>query len=340
MRITIVAPIKSRFGLASATTTGLGGIETACIELSRALAARGHEMILVSQTDEPAREPEIANVGFANLATIEGDVLIACNDARLLENALHGQRVLWMHNPLALEKAARRRQIGPMWRWRPRAVFGSRDAERACSRIYPFASRQVVPLGVTREFLSAEVGQPRELRFIWASQPQRGLPQAVAAWRAHFAAMPPGASLDIFGSTTTDAGISPTDATAAGINFHPRATKADLARVFERSLALICPGAADETFCLAAAEAQCVGLPVLTLGIGSLAERVSHGINGLVTRDFGELGVACARLASDPELAELLRRGALATRGLLTWERTAKLWEDLLTMIGDAKSTN
>ena len=93
---------------------------------------------------------------------------------------------------------------------------------------------------------------------------------------------------------------------------------------------MIYPGALDETFCIAAAEAQAMGLPVITLGIGSLSERVQHGINGMICKDYRELGFQACRIAEDEELWSLLHKGAISTASLLTWPRTAKLWEALM----------
>jgi glycosyltransferase involved in cell wall biosynthesis len=93
---------------------------------------------------------------------------------------------------------------------------------------------------------------------------------------------------------------------------------------------MIYPGAHDETFCLAAAEAQAMGLPVVTLGIGSLGERVRHGIDGFLARDDRDVAALAALIARDDDLWAALSRGALLQREALTWERGAVLWEALL----------
>jgi glycosyltransferase involved in cell wall biosynthesis len=332
MNLTIACPTKVSFHLESQQSQGLGGIETACIELANALAARGHAITLLTRTDAPRSAGGVINLPLEAFADTKGDALLSANDTRLLGAARHGRKVLWMHNPLTLEKSVRKGQLIPILRHRPHAVFGSLCAERGCSPLYPFASRHVIPLGISAPFLASRLDQARALRFVWASQPRRGLQPTLQAW---LRAVPHlrGASFHIFGAGAERTGLTEVEMCAGNIILQPRATKAALAGFYETAAAMIFPGAADETFCLAAAEAQCAGLPVLTLGIGALAERVQHGVNGLVCRDYDDLSHAIATLCKDPAHLARLREGAQALRSQMGWEHVAQLWESLLLRI-------
>ena len=48
------------------------------------------------------------------------------------------------------------------------------------------------------------------------------------------------------------------------------------------------PGHEAELFCLAAEEARELCLPIITLGIGSLSERVIHGETGFIAKNNDE----------------------------------------------------
>ena len=48
---------------------------------------------------------------------------------------------------------------------------------------------------------------------------------------------------------------------------------------------IIFPGHKAELFCLAAEEARELCIPVVTLGIGSLSERVIHGKTGFIAKN-------------------------------------------------------
>ena len=48
---------------------------------------------------------------------------------------------------------------------------------------------------------------------------------------------------------------------------------------------IILPGHKAELFCLSALEASELCIPIVTMGIGSLAERVEHGVTGLIAKN-------------------------------------------------------
>jgi glycosyltransferase involved in cell wall biosynthesis len=232
---------------------------------------------------------------------------------------------------MAIEKAIRRSQISPLLRHRPDAVFVGSVAEKEMTALYPFRSRTVIPHGVSAAFLKADPQGPRHDHFVWASQKQRGLAQTLEAWKSHVAPQARDASFHVFGTRAGEMNLTDDEARLNRIVFHGSKRKDELAAFYASAKAMIYPGAPDETFCMAAAEAQAVGLPVITLGIGSLSERVQNGLNGFVCKNFREMAHHACRLMQDEELWRLLHEGALATAGLLTWERSAKLWEGLMT---------
>ena len=55
-----------------------------------------------------------------------------------------------------------------------------------------------------------------------------------------------------------------------------------------QSRLFITPGHKTEVFCLAAEEARELCIPIVTLGHGSLYERVEHGITGFIAKDKKE----------------------------------------------------
>jgi glycosyltransferase involved in cell wall biosynthesis len=91
---------------------------------------------------------------------------------------------------------------------------------------------------------------------------------------------------------------------------------------------LIVPGHRSETFCLAAAEAIAMGVPVTTLGIGSLRERVVHHRTGLIARNWPDLATATIRLLQDDALWTAQHVHCLATRANAGWDHAAQAWED------------
>ncbi len=333
LKIIVACPTKAEFDMGSLSDSRLGGIETASIELSRALAMRGHQVVLASRTKTPREDYGVVTIPIGTLPQQLCDVLISSNDSRVFDRSGSArQKILWLHNPLAFEKAIRRLQIGSFFKHRPDAVFVGSVAEQEMSRLYPFRSRTVIPHGISEVFLQPLPQRPRKHHFVWASQRQRGLAKTLDAWKSHVAPHAKDASFHIFGSRAEELGLTAEQASRSNIVFHGPTLKSVMAEFYASAMAMVYPGALDETFCMAAAEAQARGLPVITLGIGSLSERVQHGVNGMICRSFEELGAQTRRLTEDTELWRLLHEGALRTASLLTWQRAAKLWETRMTV--------
>lgn len=331
LKIVIACPTKAEFTIDALSDSRLGGLETANVEVSRALADRGHRVVLATRTPETFERKGVTTVPLDTLARHSCDVLISSNDARMFDHAKPGTRkLLWLHNPLAFEKSIRKHQLAAFVRHRPDAVFVGTFAEKDMTSLYPFRSRNVIPHGISGLFLDRNLKLPRKKHFVWASQRQRGLKETLDTWTRNVAPKAADATFHIFGSLAEDLGLTDEQAAESSVVFHGPKLKSELAEFYATAKAMIYPGALDETFCIAAAEAQAMGLPVITLGIGSLSERVQHGINGMICKDYRELGFQTCRIAKDEELWNLLHKGAISTANLLTWQRTAKLWETLM----------
>ena len=334
LRIAIACPTKVAFHINSDAETGLGGTETASLELARALARRGHAVVLATRTDRVREGDGVASVPLSELAGARSDVLVSCNDALMFDRAAADcAKVVWVHNPMSLRTAYRKRQLRALWRHRPHAVFLGVAAQRAMPKVYPYQSRSIIPHGVSSAFLEAPLGRAREHRFVFASQRQRGLARTLEVWKERVTPHAIGAELHVFGTRAEEMGLTAAEAGRDAIIFHGRLSKPAMADFYAGARAMIYPGTWEETFCLAAAEAQAAGLPVVTLGIAALAERVQPGVSGIVCNRFEELGDEACRLVHDQELWTLLHQGALAQRGSLTWDRAGKLWEARLEAV-------
>jgi hypothetical protein len=330
--VAIICPTRAHFHLESEQETGLGGIEGANIALAEGLSALGHEVTLFSRMTGERRVRGVLNRPLEAFAPTSFDALISSNDARFFAGSAPAtRRYMWMHNPMALEKAFRRGQILPLARHRPVGVFVGRRLMQRTSRLLMFGARIEIGLGVNACFLETPVSAARRNRFVFASQPHRGLRPLLAAWAEALPGLPPDAEFHVFGSKAEDIGMGPAIPAAMRVIFHGRVRKPDLAGAYAEARAMLAPGAEVETFCLAAAEAQCMGLPVLTLGIGSLAERVEHGENGLICASHAALVAAGASLCANTALARKLEAGAMRQRGELGWAAVARRWHDLVT---------
>jgi len=91
-----------------------------------------------------------------------------------------------------------------------------------------------------------------------------------------------------------------------------------------KSRMIILPGHEAELFCLAAEEARELCVPIITLGIGSLSERVNHNKTGLVAKNKKEFVNHIIELFKNDELWLSLRSNLMKLRNSRTWDSSAK----------------
>jgi len=89
-------------------------------------------------------------------------------------------------------------------------------------------------------------------------------------------------------------------------------------------------GDENETFCMAVAEAQALGVPVVVQALGSLPERVQNGVTGFVEDDTGSFEQHAIALLSDDALWRKQHEAALRLQRGASAEEIAKRFEALL----------
>ena len=295
------------------------------IHLTSALAARGHAVFVVGGV-RAARD--LGGVRWLPAGRhAPADVCVAVNDARLLAGR-GGLPVVWFHNEVGAWREIRKGRLAALWRARPAAVFIGTEQARQASRALPFRRRSVIPYGLPPAVLAAEPGKgvPGPCA-VFTSQAYRGLREVIALWRAQVAPNVPGARLLAY---VGEGDVAEYAALAAGdrsVEVRPRVGNAAMLDVLRRSRALLAPGHVSETFCLAAAEAIAMGVPVVTLGIGSLKERVADGVTGYLCRGWAEMAARTTQVLADDRIWAHLRAGGLATRSGNDWDVAAQAWE-------------
>lgn len=93
---------------------------------------------------------------------------------------------------------------------------------------------------------------------------------------------------------------------------------------FYRAADIVIMPSRSETFGLVAAEAQSCGAPVIASNVGGLPYIIEDGKSGLLVtgHDPNDYAAAIDTILHDPQLAQLLRRGALKNAERFSWEAT------------------
>lgn len=325
----------------------LGGIETVTICLAEALAAIDGNTVIVVNNSEYSGTRIIRNVRwmnrdhfFAHGKGLVADVVVANNDPRLFDQAAQiidkpFTPVLWMHNRILLEKTIRKMRLLSFYRWNPVGVFLSENQQNACNRFHRFRRKVLMHHGLSSDFLNGDIVLPQDSlqAAMFFSQPYRGLREVVSCWVRYIHPICPEAVFKVcvgdINMAEYNIPYSKNQLAEHNIVIMPRLPKVDLINHLKYARLVIYPGHKDETYCSVAAEANALGVPLVSFGRGALSERVRHGYNGFLVAD-GDLKTmgnrAIELLKNENDCLAVLSNNARAYVSNLSWDGVADKW--------------
>jgi glycosyltransferase involved in cell wall biosynthesis len=312
----------------------MGGTESSIVQLAEALARRGHDVCVFNAIAAPRHEFGVEWRPFAQSASYaRGKIGIAVANPKLFNGLAFRSHIFWLHNPLRSWRQIRRGNVGPLIRTRPHFVLLGDYHNAQVPRWFPSSGRTIIHHGVHEDFFRrATAAAPPPARVLFTSQPYRGLDWVLGLW-PEIKRQLPGASLDIFAPKAHQAEANAKKAALDGVCFRESIARPDLVKELANARAQLIPGHRDETYCLAAAEATAAGVPIVTLGTGSLSERVREGKTGFIVRSSEAFVARTVSLLSDDALWSAMNRACLADASLTGWDTRAEEWERLLARV-------
>jgi glycosyltransferase involved in cell wall biosynthesis len=296
----------------------LGGVETAFALLAQAFAQRGHTVRQTRGGD-----------------TAPADLIIANRVPRLfLRLPGRGRRVLWLHNPA--QYLRKPRHAWPLLLARP--VLVTLGPSHAATLPWWLPGRRVqIPLAVAPPFDAPTPPRaPPAPVAVFTSNPQRGLDWLLRVWAERIAPAVPGAELHLYTGAATYGGdarlaarVAPVLAQAAsapGVRLLAPLPRAALREKLLAARCMLYRGDPGETFCLALAEAQAIGLPCVVTPLGAVAERLPDGV---VAPDDEAFATAAIRLLRDDATWTAPHHAALARGPGPAWDDIAAAFEKL-----------
>ena len=320
----------------------LGGTQAAFLALAEAFAARGHGVLVRNLCERPLSHRGVAWAPLGSDMPARADLFIANRGHRLVGLVPARRGVFWIHNPGRYLRKPR--YIRALLRHRPVIVATGAYHAATVPWWLPSGGRAVIPYGLVPEFRAPRPSRvPPPPRAIFTSNPLRGLDWLLELWVRRIHPVLPQAELhlycgpEVYGSAggklapRMAAVLARADALgAAGVRRQAPVPRAALIDALEASRAMLYRGDEGETFCLAVAEAQALGVPAVVERLGALAERVVDGTTGTIADDDDAFADAAIALLSDDALWRRQHEAALATQKGLSWDEVAQRFEALL----------
>ena len=338
MAVVVMADDGIAFDGTTPERAPLGGAESAFVSLAEAFAARGHRVLVRNRCAAPVLHN---GVDWAPLARLpeRADLYIANRGHRLIGLVPAARGAFWLHNPGRYLRKPR--YVLKLLRHRP--VIVTTGAYHAASVPWwmPSGGRAVIPYGLAAPFRAPRPARPPPPpHAIFTSNPLRGLDWLLDLWVAGIRPAIPAAELHLYCGPAVYGGakaqpmaavLARADALAGeGVRRFAPVPRAALIAALEAARAMLYRGDAGETFCLALAEGQAMGVPAVVQPLGAVVERVEDGVTGTIAADDDAFARAAVALLGDDALWTRQHQAALARQKGLSWDDVAQRFEALL----------
>jgi glycosyltransferase involved in cell wall biosynthesis len=328
----------------------LGGSETACVQMARAMATRGHRVRVYCRCSRPGRYHGVQYFDSRDLVSHAGserwDVVVISRDMGLLDLPIQaGLRVLWNHDLLEEPgELARRLPLLDIC-----LVLSRYHAARFTARLPQCAGHLAVTRnGLDLEFMrrAAQGVKPVAGRMAYVSRPERGLKLLLEEIWPVLRERRPDLELNICGYQVDRSLLEPRleaeyqqiddlIASTPGVRALGSLAKGEYYGFLASCQALLYPCTFPEISCLAVLEAQALGRPVITSHGYALSESVlTPGFLVPGRPDSPEYCQRFAELALE-QLDPASRAEALAADAARRvhehygWDSVAAEWEEL-----------
>jgi glycosyltransferase involved in cell wall biosynthesis len=335
------------------STRGIGGSETAVVEVAKRLAQAGQEVIVYNRAGYgEGRHDGVLYTNWERFRpSAYHDTFVSWRQPGIVnENPNASQRMLWLHD-LNMGDAI----TEDVARGYDRVMGVSEWHADYLTKCYPFldaAKVGVLPNGINLERFNQPHGERAVHRLVYTSSPDRGLANLLRMWPEIRRVCGPEAELHIFYGwenfiQAIRMGHSHYRDIMEGIKFlgrqpgvvwRGRLGQDDLARELLEADAWLYPTSFLETCCIAAAEAQAAGLKIVTSACGNLPNMVGDAglcVPGQATSQAYQqsfLKVSWGMLTDLKTRIDYAARGPEHIKDF-TWDNAAKVWLDELANV-------
>lgn len=293
------------------------GGENAIIHLSNELSKLGNKVEVYNNIENDCI---IDDVKWFNLRGLNKnsvyDVAFTNNDIRLFDNIIAKKYVAFSHSVQTIEKFIRKGQLFSYLKYKPKIVILGKYHEENRNYLLKMFGTINLEWAVDPLFLEAKLDENLiENRAIFTSRRDRNLDLLIKLWIKDI--FPKNKSIKLY---STPSELIKNDYNIFARNFEDKTT---MVKDLLKSKVLLVPGHKGELYCIAAEEARELCIPIITLGIGSLSERVEHGITGFIAKTPEEFADYTLKIFNDENLWKDLRNNLIKLRGTKKWDKVA-----------------
>ena len=293
------------------------GGENAIIHLSNELSKLDNEIVVYNSFKDICTINGVkwSNISHAN-KNLTYDIAFTNNDIKLFDKIIAKKYVAFSHSIQSIEKFIRKGQLFSYLKYKPKIVLLGKYHKENRNYLLKLFGTINLEWAVDPLFLEAKLDENLiENRAIFTSRRDRNLDLLIKLWIKDI--FPKNKSIKLY---STPSELIENDYNIYARNFEDKTT---MVEDLLKSKVLLVPGHKGELYCIAAEEARELCIPIITLGIGSLSERVEHGITGFIAKDPEEFAHYTLKIFNDENLWKDLRNNLIKLRGSKKWDKVA-----------------
>lgn len=300
----------------------LRGAETTLINLSHNLSKLNYEVFVFNNCSKNFKDKnynwtDISNIKNYNLVY---DYAISNGDLNLLNNVKANKKFAISYSIQTIEKFLRKKQFLSFVKNKPKIILIGdyhKSKRPFLTRIFGY---DFLDLSIDDIFNNSEILNDNlinDKKAIFTSRHDRNMDMLIKLWKKIYSY---NNKINLYLTPSKNENLE----NNSNIFFRNMGSQKDLIEDIKSSRLMLIPGHKAELFCLAAEEARELCVPIITLGIGSLKERVDHGKTGFIAKNEKEFVSYTLDLFNDNTLWNYLRNNLIKLRGSKNWMKSCK----------------
>ena len=321
MKIILIENSTKIYDGYSRNNAQLRGAELALINYSEELAKKKFNVILLNNCNQ---ENVINGVKYININSLKNkldcDIAIVNSDANYFKFVNSKKNFLLSHSIQNLEKFIRHKQLSAFLKYKPVVLcFSNYHFSNRSFFTSMFGKKIIIP-SIDDDFFNFNLKTNINKDAIFYSRFDRNGQIVVDMWKRNYRKLYNNNKLYI----NSDLIDREQDLAKFNIYKKPYLEKNKLIEFLSNFRLLIVPGHKGEVFCNVAEEAKALCIPIVTMGIGALSERVRHNFNGFICKNIDDFENKIFDLMNNDELYLTLKNNLYKERGLNTWKNTVE----------------
>ena len=318
MRIVLIENSKQIYDGYSRNSSNLRGAELAIINYSEELVKKKFQVTVLNNCKN---EIIINGVQYKNINKIKNklscDVAIVNSDANYFKYVDSKKNFLLSHSVQNLEKFVRNKQLIAFLKYKPTVLCFSKYQFDKRNLITSLFGKKIIIPSIDNDFFSFKLQDKINKNAIFYSRYDRNGKYVIDIWKKIFPQLNNNTELYINSEF-----LNEDDLQKYNIKKKIYMEKNKLIDFLSNFRILIIPGHKGEVFCNVAEEAKALCIPIVTMGIGALSERVIDNYKGYVCNNFQEFEKKIITIMNNDEIYLKFKKNLYNDRGTIKWKDT------------------